>query len=190
MKHLKMLALASLTAAAVLGASGTASATTLTSPAGTTLVKGSMIKAQSEGHTVLDSVIGKIECSVGGEGELTDAGSATETTEGEVFFGTFSCTSAAVTVVKTGTAELHSLGSGKGTLTGSGTEVTVQTFGLHCIFTTNATTLGTVTGGTPATLQISATIPRTGGSSGAFCGASAPYTGKIKVTSPGTLLID
>ena len=190
MRYLKMLALASLTAAAVLGASGTASATTLTSPAGTTLEKGAVIKAQSEGHTVLDSPIGKIECSVSGEGELTDAGSATETTEGEVFFGTFTCTSASVTVVNTGIARLHSLGNGKGHLVGTGTMVTVETFGLHCIYSTNNTSLGTVTGGTPATLQISATIPRTGGKSGAFCGSSAPYTGKTKVTSPGTLLID
>jgi hypothetical protein len=36
---------------------------------------------------------------------------------------------------------------------------------------------------------ISATIPRTGGSSGIFCGSTAAWTGAYKVMSPATLNI-
>jgi hypothetical protein len=194
MKCLKMLALASLTAAIVLGASGAALASTLTSPAGTALSKGAVIKSELTATAIFHPPIGDIECrKAGGEGEVTDAGSSTETAKGELFFGTFSECNAEVKVLTTGTVEVHTEGSsanGNGTLTGSGTEVTVVFSGFHCVFGTSNTDLGKVTGGTPATVQVNGTIPRIGGRSGVFCGSTAVMTAQFKVTSPATLLID
>jgi hypothetical protein len=72
--------------------------------------------------------------------------------------------------------------------------VTVELLGLHCIFNTSNTDIGTFTGsanaGANATLDIEATIPRTGGRSGAFCGSSAQWKGSYKVTSPKPLAVD
>jgi len=70
----------------------------------------------------------------------------------------------------------------------------VQAFGFHCIFGTGAgTDIGTVTtntaSGGAATLDIGATIPRTGGTSGVFCGSTAQWTGTYKTTVPATLII-
>jgi hypothetical protein len=98
-----------------------------------------------------------------------------------------------VTTLAGGSLELHSTGGGNATLTSSGASVTVQFLGFHCIFGTNNTDIGTVTTNTAApgaaTLDIAATIPRTGGTSGAFCGANAQWTGNYTTTLPKTLAV-
>jgi hypothetical protein len=49
---------------------------------------------------------------------------------------------------------------------------------------------GSTTTGGNATLDIAATIPRTGGTSGAFCGSSIQWTAAFKFTAPSTLNVD
>src|SRR5215207_4314852 len=65
------------------------------------------------------------------------------------------------------TLELHVSGTNEGTITSTGAEITLEAFGCHCIFGTNATDLGKFTGsaktGGAATLDAVATIPRTAG---------------------------
>lgn len=194
MKYLKMLALASATALAVLGITGTASATIATSPAGTQIGVGTVIKSELTGTAVLHPPIGDIECKkAGGEGKVTRAGSSTETPTGESFFVSFSECNAEVVVLNKGTGEIHTEGStanGNGTMTSSGAEVTVTFSGFHCIFKTNNTDVGVLTGGTPAIAEVNSAIPRTGGRSGAFCGTTALLTATLKVTTPETVLID
>jgi hypothetical protein len=205
MKYIKMLGLAAVAAAALMAfvGAGTASAAKLTSPAGTVVPVGTVIKAENEGKVVLDPPFGAIECSKSiVEGKVTNAGGitiiegkeVTDTVKGEITTLDFTECNATVTVLKKGTLEIHSLGNGNGTLTSNGAEVTVQFVGTHCIFTTSNTDLGTVTGSgntkSNATLDISATIPRTGGSSGIFCGSTAAWTGAYKVTAPNPLFID
>jgi hypothetical protein len=189
MKYLKMLGLGGAVAITLLALAGTAAATIVTSPAGTQLGKGAVIKAQS-GHAVLHGSFVSITCShASGEGKITDAGSSTETAKGEIFLGTFSGCNYPVTVKRTGTSEVHTAGStGDGTLTSTGAEVAVHTSVGECIFTTNNTDLGKVVGGNPATVQMNAAIPRTGGSF--FCGSSGALTGVLTVTSPSPLYID
>jgi hypothetical protein len=97
-------------------------------------------------------------------------------------------------IPKTGSLEFHTEGAsanGNGTLTSSGTEITIELSGLHCIFATSNTDIGKVTGGSPAKLvAVSAAIPRTGGRSGAFCGSSVSWSAEYNVVTPSTLLID
>lgn len=182
MKYLKMFGLAALAAALMaFAAVGTASAATLDDANGT-LGNGATITAESEGTTILHPAIGDIECEqshVGGK--ITEAHVVT----GEITALSWSKCNATVTVLKKG----HLTVDGKGVLTGTGQEVTVEYLGFHCIFSTNGTKLGTVTSGSPAKLDIEATIPRTGGESGAFCGSTAQWTGSYKVTSPSTLTV-
>ena len=210
MKYLKILGLAAIAAAAMMAFAGSASATILTGSgcnAETGCAAGTVIHAESEGKAVLDPPIGKIECNSTVEGEVTDPGSSTTTVKGKINTLKFEpCENGAVvTVLAKGTLEIHTeykegkeqAKNNNGTLTSFGTEVTIEAFGFHCIFKTNATagtTIGTVTGSANtkgnAKFDISATIPRTGGRSGAFCGAEAQWTGSYKVTSPATLNID
>lgn len=202
MKYLKILGLAAIAAAAMMAFAGSASATELTcNKAGEKCAAGTTIHAVSEGHAVLDNeALGNVECNSTVEGSLTEPGTPTTTASGPIKAGglTFTnCTSAVVQVLNQGTLEIHTQGSTanhNGTLTSSGAEVTVEKFGFHCIFSTNNTDLGTVTGsgttGATATLDISANIPRTGGRSGLFCGTSSPWTGFYKVDSPDWLDVD
>jgi hypothetical protein len=200
MKYLKILGLAAIAAAALMAFAGTASATTLTSPKGTIVKTGTTIHAVSEGHAVLDPPFGTIECNSTVEGTTSNeggvVGGVTQSVTGTISVLNFTgCTNATVSVIKKGTLTITSLGNGNGSLSSSGAEVTVEFIGTHCIFTTNNTAIGTVTGsgnleGKTATLDISANISRTGGRSGAFCGTTAAWTGSYSVTKPDPLYID
>ena len=192
MKYAKMLGLLAVAAAALMAFAGVASATILTSPAGTTYT--STIKAESEGSTTLhNSSLGiSVTCTASTvEGKVESHGAAS-TAGGKISSLTFTgCGTNDVSVAKAGSLEIHSLGSGKGTLTSTGAEITINStsIGISCTYTTNGTDIGVVTGGTPAKLAIaSSTITRTGDS--VFCGSSGLWTGNYKVTTPSTLLID
>ena len=74
MKYLKMLGLMAVAAAAMMAFAGSASAATLTSPAGTYAGPGTVIHAESEGHATLDSPIGQIRCNSTVEGEVEKGG--------------------------------------------------------------------------------------------------------------------
>jgi hypothetical protein len=52
----------------------------------------------------------------------------------------------------------------------------------------NGTALGTLKGGTPASLQISASLPKLSG--GFACPSSVAWSGKYAITKPTTVLVD
>ncbi|MGN6254286.1 MAG: hypothetical protein ACTHO8_04810 [Solirubrobacterales bacterium] len=205
MKQLKMLGFAAIAAGALMAfvGVGSASATTLTCPSGTACPAGTTIKSVSEGKAVLDAPFGNVECESTVEGHTTttkEQEEHKETPRAGVNDGPITslkwsnCGGDTVTTLATGSLTIESAGSNNGTLKSTGSSVTVIHLGVHCIYETSGTTLGTVTGssttGGNATLDIKATIPRTGGNGGAFCGTSAPWTGSYKVTSPTSLDVD
>jgi len=76
-----------------------------------------------------------------------------------------------------------------GTVTSSGMTVEKTRFGITCRYATSNTTIGTITGGSPATLDASGSLPFHSGSP--LCGEGATTsTGSYKLTSPSTLLVD
>ena len=95
-----------------------------------------------------------------------------------------------MTTLKAGTLSINSSNE----VRSNGARVTVVHLGVHCIFETSNTKVGTLTEssetGATATLDISATIPRVGGGGGIFCGSSAPWTGSYIVNTPDTLNVD
>ncbi|HEX5526105.1 MAG TPA: hypothetical protein VFX44_02770 [Solirubrobacterales bacterium] len=211
MKYLKMLGLAAIAAGALMAfaGAGTASATELTCSAGVMCTAPTTIHATSEGHATLDSPIGNISCEGTVSGEA-NTGSSTTTVSGGGTVSFFNCTEGAtVHVLANGTLEIHTeytkeadghetqnaASTGNGTLTSTGTEVTVEFRGFHCIFRTKETDIGTVTGsknnaGKTATLDINGRIPAVGGRSGIFCGSTSPWTGSYLITTPDYLDID
>lgn len=175
--------------------SGTASATTLTSPAGTALPTGSVIKGElSSGKTELHPPIGTIQCNKSTlEGKTTNSGGAGISVNIALSTLTFSECNATVTVLKKGNLAIDAKGGGEGTVTGGGLETTVSYLGFHCIYSADPITLfvvGFIAGQIFATVIILAVLSRTGGSSGAFCGSTAKWTGTYKITSPQPLLVD
>jgi hypothetical protein len=207
MKYVKMLGLAAVAAAALLAfvGAGSASATQLTCTESEGVKVfcpvGAEIHSEAEGTIELHPPIGSINCKKAtGFGSLTDAGSSTTTPSGTPALTTISECNATVTVLQKGSLEVHTKNAGAdndGLFTSKGTRVTIVYLGFHCIFETNpatGTSVGTLTGssttkGTP-TLDLAATVPRVGGSSGAFCGSTAQMTGAISVTKPDWMDID
>ena len=197
MKSLRMLGL--LAAWAVFAAllPGTASATELRNSV-EMLAAGSTVSAEAEGALALNGPFGGIECTGSSlSGKTSNTGGSTETVKVTVETLTFTGCSSPVTVLAKGTLEIHTKegsGNGNGALTSTSTEVTAEKFGLHCIYKTSATTLGTITGsvntGKTATYDIAASLPRTGGKSGAFCGSTGEIKGSYKVTTPDALNVD
>lgn len=167
--------------------SASASATTITSSEGTT----PFIEFAAEGHVVLDNPIAKIECpsemAVGIQSHGTGV-----TAKGTLFWFQYEdCTNSWMdsTTIASGSLEFHATGSGRATVTSSGLTWESTRFGVTCRYATNNTDIGTLTPGTPATLDISASIPFHGGSF--LCGSGATtWTGSYTVTSPATVSVD
>lgn len=191
----KMLGLLVVAAAAVLAFASTASATTVTSSEGETPAFES---ANESGHVSFHGSNGTtIECASQLQGSVENHG-ASRTAEAKITLLSFSsCTNGSVIHVKAkGWLIIHGVGAGSGTVTWSGAEweETRNTiFGtISCVFQTKDTDLGTLTGssttGGKATLDVSAMIPRTGGSS--VCGSSSTFTGAYAFTAPASLNFD
>jgi hypothetical protein len=210
MKYVKMLGLLAVAAGAFMAFAGSASATqiTCTNPPGTPSICTPTLIAETEAfegkpHARLTGPLNlKVECESKVEGTVQSHGAGV-TAKGKInSLSFFNCTNGyAVTVLPTasvteplGSLEVHSLGGGNGTLTSSGTTVTVHTpLGFNCGYTTGATDIGTATGttatgGTP-TLDIrNALIPRTEHSG--LCGATGTWNGNYIVTNHHWLNID
>jgi hypothetical protein len=199
MRHTKTLGLAASALTVLLALTGSAQATILTSPAGTQLGVGAQIHAASEGHTVLDGSL-TVECESTVTGEIDEI--VNEIPTGAIDELTFDeCTNKrTATVLDPGSFEIHTAEeeSGNGTLTSDGTEVTVLahlpfSITTHCIFFTENTDIGRVTGSATtegtATLHIdSAPIERRSTDFG--CGSTSEWTGSYEFTSPDFLDIE
>jgi hypothetical protein len=192
MKYVRMCGLLGVAVAAVMAFAGSASATTLTSPTGTTFT-GKIHAVGENGHVELHTALGSVECDSTAEAEFKTHGAGV-TVRGPVTSLLFyDCTNEdTVTVKRAGTLEVHWTSGYNGTLTSNETEVEVyfHSFGGSCIYLTKNTDIGTVTGGTEATLDIDGDILRTGGSLGIFCDSFGVLTGSYKVTTPHTLYVD
>jgi hypothetical protein len=97
-----------------------------------------------------------------------------------------------VKIIKAGTLEIGWIpGSGNGVVTSSGLEETLNCatiFGnVHCIYVTNETELGTLTGGNPGTLDVTAEVRRSTTSS--LCDEKAVWHAKYKIESPKPLYV-
>lgn len=194
MKYIKMLGLAAVAAMALMAivGAGSASATVLckNSACTETYGAGTEVKATSS-HTQLTAPFGTVTCTTNEvAGKTENAGSATETVKGPVTSLVFSSCNGVVKVLANGTLEVHKTTSGNGTLTSSGAKVTTELFGVHCVWGTAAagTNLGTVTGGSPATVDVKATVNLVEGSS-FFCGSTAVWEGTYTVNSPNPLFV-
>ena len=194
MKYVKMLGLLAVAAAAMMAFAGVASATTVTSPAGTTYT--STVKA-SAGSTELHGEAFSVSCASSTvEGKVESHGAGI-TIGGNIDSLVFASCNFPVTVLKAGSLEVHEKQGGNGfvgTLTSTGAEITIHgPFGINCLYKTNATDIGTLTGSgtTKATAKLdidSSLIPRTGDS--AFCGANGEWTGSYTVNTPDYLDVE
>ena len=184
MKYVKMLGLL---AVALMALAGTASATTVTSSAGTTPT----IEATSSNLT-LHNAVGTISCESRLKLVIEKHGAGTAAS-GKISSLTFTpCTGGSMhnSTIKGGSLSITATSGGNGTVTWSGGTWMTTMFGIECGYTTEGTSIGTLTAAEHAVLDITATIKRTEGSGGIFCGSTANWTGTYKFVSPTNLSID
>ncbi|HET7455550.1 MAG TPA: hypothetical protein VFJ76_08520 [Solirubrobacterales bacterium] len=191
MKYLKILGLAAIAAAALtafLGA-GSASATVLCTenvspcPVGKTVVEltwsttGSQ-ELETTGGTVLDTCT-----SAHIAGSISSQGSG-KPAKGPISSLTWSGCTRTTDTLALGELEATQIGTeDKATVVGKGSSVTVNgIFGTSCVYGTGTgTTLGTMVGGKPATLNINALVPRT--VANALCPAETRWTASWDLTN-------
>lgn len=196
MKHVKMLGLAAVAAmalVAVVGA-GTASATTLTAAGGAIINTGTEFHAVNEATNTLTTAFKNVECQESTMSGRTTNETGTTVNIGSIEIVTSKCNCEAK-YLSTGTVAIEVIGSGpNGTMTSTGAELTVTCstiFGtVHCIYKTNAVTLGTLTGSstTGATAREDVEgeeIPRL--ATNGLCAEKAALDGKYKATAPDVL---
>jgi hypothetical protein len=198
MKFLRSLGLGAIMAVLAATSPAAASATELKTFFSLMVTAGSTLSAEAEGSQVFSTPFGTIECTGSSiSAKTSNTGGASETVNATVEALTFTGCSATVTVLAKGTLEIHTQegsANNNGSITSTGAEVTIEKAGVHCIYKTSSTKIGTLTGsattGKTATYDIAATVPRTGGKAGVFCGSTGEWKGSYKVTTPDVLNVD
>jgi hypothetical protein len=187
MKYIKMLGLLVMAAAALMALAGTASATVLEGSGGN-LPKGTKIEMTGT-NVILKAGFATIECSHSEiDGTTSNAGGAGETVSMTVSNWTIIECNAGVTTIRKGTTVKHHSSGSNGTWTSTEWEWTVAKNGVSCTYgTPTATSLGTLSGGSPAVLNASASLTRVSG--GFLCANPASWTAKYTVTSPNPLYV-
>lgn len=193
MNYLKMLCIASFAVVAAMAFASPALATFATSPAGT--VYTGILKGESEGLVQWHTAFTTSECEGTVEGKIESHGAGVTGAGQATNFSYTNCNSSlTIETIEKGTIEIHSAGKGVGTITSSKTRARgiFHSVGVECVYETSNTDIGVVTDssitGSTATLDLSATIPRVGGSF--FCGSTAALTGVATVTTPDEIFID
>jgi hypothetical protein len=185
MRYTKILGLLAVAAAALMAFAGTASATTITSPTGTLATP--TIHLPSEGHVTLANSNSNLECAWTIEGAIASHGSGLTAQVKISNFSITGCTGGWTFTANTlGTLEIHWTSGYNGTVTWTGTTIigVLHTiFGdITCRYLPNSTDFGTLTGGNPATIDITASLPFHSG--GGLCGSGASQlSGSLVTTS-------
>lgn len=160
--------------------------TFLTSPTGTVVQP--TIKAESEGHISLDHPLVTVQCKWSFEGAVKERGGNTVVPLSSLT--TSGCTDSwHATTVAAGKLEIAGTSEYNGTVTWSGGTVEMTRLGTTCRYKSASTHLGTITGGSPATMHVEGKLPFHSGSP--LCGEEAySLTGSFEATSPSALFVD
>jgi len=95
-----------------------------------------------------------------------------------------------VTTVTPGELAIEWTSGYNGTVASTGLTISATRLGVTCNYVSNGTPIGTVTGGSPATIDLQAALPLHTGSSG-LCGTgTAKWEGSYKLSSPESLFVD
>ena len=181
MRYVKSLGLLAVAAAALVAFAGTASATTLTSPEGTTYT--GEIKATST-NSELHGAFVTVKCNHSElRGDVTSHGGAEVGAHIDQL--TFTECNYPVTVTLNGTISIN----GSNVVKSIGLTIDIHTSVGTCVFTTNSTVIGSLWEGIKAFFRmLLGKLPRTGGNF--LCGSSGEWTGDYDLTTPNDLWVD
>jgi hypothetical protein len=202
MKHLKMLGLFAMAAAALMAFAGSASAQTLTAPTGTAYPTTpgvppegkNALSASLEGSALLKAGFAEITCL---NSEVSGTVTTNNNTEasGSITKVHFTQCEEGQTVTTLNNNGTLTILKSTHVATGTGTQVTTAVAGVSCVYglgetpTTLGTATNTVVGGVDkVTLDISAKLPKISG--GFLCASPASWTANYVVTTPSSSFLD
>lgn len=182
MKYVKTLGLLVIAAAAMMALPGIASATTATSPAGTTY--SGIVTGESSNTKIHGSFI-TVECGQSHfEGQIETQGAGI-TIEKRIKTFSFKVCNYTITVTVLGKFAIH---KGKVTV-GIGLRIKIHTSIGECEFEPSNSDSAALTEGSGASIDLdSYTLVKTGGSF--FCGSTAEWTGNYSINTPAYLATD
>lgn len=185
MKNLKILGLAALISAALMALAGSASATTVTTTTGGAAATPTIHLVNENGHVKFANPIANIECSSTFEGNVVSHGAGATVKVNITSFLLTGCTNAwHYTTITAGSFEIHWTSGHNGTVTWTGAKFDSTRLGVTCVYQTNNTPIGTLTGGNPATLKLEASIPIVAAESSGLCGSgNSSWSGSYATTS-------
>lgn len=187
MRHLKMLGLLAVAAAALMALAVSASATSVTTTTGGTASTPTFHAVNEGGHVSLANTIANIECNWTVEGTVTSHGAGKAAAGHLSTLSITNCTNGWTYIANAnGTFSVTWTSGHNGTVSSTGATITGirhTIFGtVECRYQTSSTHLGTLTGGNPATLHISASLPFHSG--GGLCGSgSSQLSGSLVTTN-------
>jgi hypothetical protein len=184
MKSLKILGLTAAISAALMAFAGSAAATTVTTTTGGAAATPTIHLVNEGGHVVFANSIANIECNSTFQGNVASHGAGVTAKVSLTSFSLTGCTNEwHYTTTAPGTLEFHWTSGHNGTVTWTGAKVTSTRFGVTCNYETKNTSIGTITGGNPATIDIQGSIPIAAGSS-FLCGSgNSKWEGRYVATS-------
>jgi hypothetical protein len=125
------------------------------------------------------------------QGEVENTGSVAEVVKVGINGLTFAkCSKPTKVIAETGTLEINwTQSTNNGTLTGKGFEITLEAVsGVSCVYSFGTgTTLGTVTGGSPATIDVNAVVNKKSGSF--LCPSDSKWEMSYVITEPQPLYV-
>jgi hypothetical protein len=184
MKYLRMTGLL-VVAAAVLAFAASASATTVTTTTGGAAATPTIHLVNEGGHIKLTNPIINIECAVTAQGAVTVHGAGKQV-EGQLATLSFTnCTSSwHVTPTNNGSFFINFTGGHNGLIGSHGAAIDATRMGVTCVYESNNSKLGTITGGNPATVKVEGTLPLNEFLSSPLCGGgAATWSGNLVTTS-------
>ncbi|HEU4738266.1 MAG TPA: hypothetical protein VFS54_04185 [Solirubrobacterales bacterium] len=184
MKHIKTLGLLAFVAAVTmaLAASASADRVTTTTSGGTTDETPTIHMVNESTHVSIVNTAVNISCTATLEGTVTSHEAGKPASVHVTVLPINGCTNSwHVTTISGGSISFE---SSNGEVISSGLRIQVTRLGTTCVFETTATKIGTITGGSPATLHIEAALALAKESS-PLCGSSpAKWEGSLVTTEP------
>jgi len=187
MKHLRTPAVLAFGLVALMALAATAAATTVTSTTGGAGGTPSGHAVNEGGHITMANAVANISCASTIEGNIESHGSGVTAAGKNTKIEFTGCTNSwHVTTTSAGSLEVHWTSGHNGLVTSTGTKIDSTRLGVTCVYQTNATTMGTMIGGNPATIKLEGSIPINTGESSGLCGSSSSkIEGSYSSTSAG-----
>lgn len=182
--HVKILSLLAVVAATMMALAGSASADYVSTTTGGAAETPTIEVVAENGHFVVKGPNVTITCAVAAHYAVIAHGPGSDILSQLSVLVWSGCTNFwHVTTEAAGSLSVESTSGHNGTVTSTGAKIRTTRLGVNCVYETNNTHFGTLTGGNPATLHVKATVPIVASESAEICGTTSTWEGSLVTKS-------